>query len=49
MRDVAEQLGNTAAVARSSYVDPRVIDRYRDGELIAATGSPERALRALLS
>lgn len=49
MRDVAEELGNTPAVARSSYVDPRVIDRYRAGELIAATGSPERALHSLLS
>jgi DNA topoisomerase IB len=27
-------LGNTPAVARSSYVDPRVIDRYRDGRTI---------------
>ena len=31
---VAEHLGNTAAVARSSYIDPRVIDRYVDGEVI---------------
>jgi DNA topoisomerase-1 len=31
---VAEQLGNTPAVCRSSYVDPRVLDRYRNGHQI---------------
>jgi len=35
MRDAAELLGNTAAVARKSYVDPRVIDAYVQGETIA--------------
>lgn len=35
MRDVALQLGNTPAVARSSYVDPRVIDLWEDGVTIA--------------
>lgn len=34
--EVAEMLGNTPAVARSSYVDPRVIDRYDSGWTIAA-------------
>jgi DNA topoisomerase I len=34
---VAEFLGNTRAVCRQSYIDPRVFDRYRDGETIAAT------------
>ena len=29
----AEVLGNTAAVARDSYVDPRVVDRFRRGRL----------------
>ena len=29
---VAEALGNTPAVCRRSYVDPRVIDRFRDGD-----------------
>jgi DNA topoisomerase I len=33
---VAEALGNTPAVCRSSYVDPCVLDRYRDGQTIAA-------------
>jgi DNA topoisomerase IB len=31
MRDVAEHLGNTPAIARSSYVDPRVVDLFNDG------------------
>ena len=29
--EVAHHLGNTAAVCRASYIDPRVFDRYRDG------------------
>ena len=32
--EVAAYLGNTPAVARSSYVDPRVIDRFRAGHTI---------------
>jgi DNA topoisomerase IB len=32
IREVADYLGNTAAVCRGSYVDTRVIDRYLDGE-----------------
>ena len=28
MKEVAEELGNTPAVARSSYVDPRVVEGY---------------------
>jgi DNA topoisomerase IB len=35
VREVADYLGNTPAVARSSYIDPRVIARYRDGTTIA--------------
>ena len=34
MRRVAEQLGNTPAVARSSYVSPAVIEQYLDGRTI---------------
>jgi DNA topoisomerase IB len=34
IREVAHYLGNTPAVARASYIDPRVYDRYRDGEII---------------
>jgi DNA topoisomerase IB len=58
---VAEALGNTPAVCRRSYVDPRVIERFRDGETIApkaASGGRmsarartrlEREVRALVS
>lgn len=35
VKEVAFYLGNTPAVARNSYIDPRVFDRYRDGETIA--------------
>ncbi|MBV8990431.1 MAG: DNA topoisomerase IB [Solirubrobacterales bacterium] len=31
VRTVAELLGNTPAVARRAYIDPRVIDRYQSG------------------
>ena len=31
---VSEHLGNTPAVARSSYIDPRVLDEYTDGKTI---------------
>jgi DNA topoisomerase I len=34
MRKVGERLGNTAAVARSSYVSPAVVDQYLDGRTI---------------
>jgi DNA topoisomerase I len=36
MKEVAEELGNTPAVARSSYVDPRVVEGYETGLTIAA-------------
>jgi|SRR5579884_1185787 len=35
MRRVGERLGNTPAVARSSYVSPAVIDQYLEGRTIA--------------
>lgn len=35
MTEVAEGLGNTPAVARRSYVDPRVITAYRRDRTIA--------------
>lgn len=41
MSEVAAYLGNTPAVARSSYVDPRVVDLFADGVTV------ERALRRL--
>ncbi len=34
VKRVAERLGNTPAVCRSSYIDPRVLDRFRDGKTI---------------
>jgi DNA topoisomerase I len=42
VRGVAEMLGNTPAVARRSYIDPGVFDRYLSGWTIAgALGNPE--------
>jgi DNA topoisomerase I len=35
MKEVSHYLGNTPAVCRSSYVDPRVVDRYHAGATIA--------------
>ena len=32
---VAERLGNTRAIARSSYVSPRVIDHYMEGSVVS--------------
>jgi len=37
IKTVAAYLGNTPAVCRASYVDPRVIDRYQAGATIAQT------------
>lgn len=50
MRSVAEHLGNTPAIARSSYVDPRVVDRFMSGEVIpvASYSASEKAVRELL-
>lgn len=36
VQEVADYLGNTPAVARASYIDPRVIDLYQEGRTIAA-------------
>jgi DNA topoisomerase IB len=35
MNEVATYLGNTATIAKSSYVDPRVLDLYESGTTIA--------------
>ena len=40
VKEVAYYLGNTPAVCRASYIDPRVFDRYRDG--ITIGGALER-------
>jgi DNA topoisomerase I len=34
--EVADYLGNTPAVCRASYIDPRVFDRFRSGLTVAA-------------
>jgi DNA topoisomerase I len=49
IKEVAAELGNTPAVARASYVDPRLLDRYEEGltigpALVART--PEDGVRA---
>ncbi len=34
MKEVSEFLGNTPALAKSAYVDPRVVDAYEQGRTI---------------
>ncbi len=41
MREVSEYLGNTPAVARASYVDPRLIELYERGRTITLLGLGE--------
>lgn len=48
VRATAEALGNTPAVARGSYIDPRVFVRYRDGDTLDLSKSPESAIIALI-
>jgi DNA topoisomerase IB len=60
VKEVAYYLGNTPAVARASYIDPRVFDRYDEGKVIdvallgagddpvAIQGPPEAAVLKLL-
>jgi DNA topoisomerase-1 len=43
---VSEALGNTPAVCRASYIDPRVIDRFRDGTTIRPTASANGRMTA---
>lgn len=45
---VAAALGNTRAVARASYIDPRVLAAARKSRFIDASQSPESALLRLL-
>lgn len=52
VREVAEELGNTPAVCRASYIDPRVIDLWERGQTIGrrrTRAGAERAVIALLS
>lgn len=50
MQEAAAVLGNTPSIARKSYVDPRVVDHYNDGDTIdpRRADSGEAELRALL-
>jgi DNA topoisomerase I len=43
---VSDALGNTPAVCRASYIDPRVLDRYRDGVTIKRPTSTNGKLTA---
>lgn len=44
----AEALGNTPAVARSSYIDPRVFARFERGQTLDLSVAPESGIRRLL-
>jgi DNA topoisomerase IB len=48
--EVSEALGNTPAVCKASYVDPRVVDLYQDGTVIALppTKRSDDAMRSAL-
>jgi DNA topoisomerase I len=50
MQEASAVLGNTPAIARKSYVDPRLLDHFSAGETIdpRRTGAAESELRALL-
>ncbi|SCF23484.1 DNA topoisomerase IB [Micromonospora matsumotoense] len=49
MREVADLLGNTPTVARTSYVDPRVVDLYHDGVVLpVAADSPRDKVERLV-
>ncbi|GLJ80475.1 DNA topoisomerase IB [Microbacterium imperiale] len=48
VRAASTALGNTPSVARSSYIDPRVFERYRSGMLLDTNVSPESAIRSLI-
>jgi DNA topoisomerase I len=42
IRAVAEWLGDTPAVARASYIDPRIVSQYQAGTLIGIPPQPAR-------
>ncbi|HXQ88914.1 MAG TPA: DNA topoisomerase IB [Solirubrobacterales bacterium] len=46
VNEVSEALGNTPAVCRASYIDPRVLDRFRDGATIDPPPSSNGRLSA---
>jgi DNA topoisomerase I len=43
MKEVSEFLGNTPTLARTSYVDPRVVEAYERGRTIKVRGSYDTA------
>ncbi len=51
VRAAADELNNTPAIARGSYVDPRLLDEYEGGVTIdpARTAAVESELRTLLA
>ena len=49
MKGVAELLGNTPAVARSSYVDPRVVENFEKGRTVDPDQPAEQAVLDLLT
>ncbi|MCL3860342.1 DNA topoisomerase IB [Actinotalea sp. K2] len=52
VREVAEEMGNTPAVCRASYIDPRLIDLWERGRTIGrrrTRSGAERAVIELLS
>ena len=49
MKGVAELLGNTPAVARSSYVDPRVVENFEKGRTVDPDAPAEQAVMDLLT
>jgi DNA topoisomerase I len=48
MREVSGELGNTPAVLRSSYVDPRVVELFERGRTVPADSNGRAAERAVL-
>ncbi|UOR00656.1 DNA topoisomerase IB [Leucobacter allii] len=46
VREAAERLGNTPAVTRSAYVDPRVLAAFEDAGTVAALARARRRMRA---
>ncbi|MGD8150708.1 DNA topoisomerase IB [Ornithinimicrobium sp. Y1694] len=39
VEEVSDSLGNTPTIAKNSYIDPRVIEAYEDGETIDVPGA----------
>jgi DNA topoisomerase-1 len=46
VKRVAEQLGNTPAVCRKSYIHPRVLSSYLDGSLRPVLATAKQCMRA---